>query len=764
MRFSLFRRDSATKLESMREERNGALPPNDEHNAPDPADSPEAIGEPSLGYSPDAPLTDPKQDRFDREPFSRRIAETIARRRDPSSMVLAIYGPWGDGKTTVLNFIRSVLSEDPSVVCVDFNPWRLEGEDALLRGFFSTLAEAIDTQLENRAQKVGELLKRYSFILKPIPGASGFGEFASGAGELMSAVSLNGLRSQISSILRSAKKRVVILIDDIDRLERSEIQAVFRLVKLTADFDYVTYVLAFDESMVAAAIGERFSADPAAHRAAGTMFLEKIVQVGLHLPPAGSPEIRRFALEQVIEALRVSRTELKEKDRAEFGRNFHLCLALRIKTPRSATRYGNILQFSLGLLQGEVNAADLMMIEGIRTFYPQLYTAIRQKREFVLACPKNDSSTLEDFIRKSDPSVVEEEVRGVACALEALFPRTKKLHTYDQEWDVAWSFEKRLCSAQYFDRYFSYAVKGDDVSDLALEDLLNSETMGTSEYSSKMQSVLTPANAGTLITKLALRADSLSSSISRLICIGIASASDSLESLPNIDRFTAPVARAAMLISNLLKRVPPQDRLNTVKEMFEASELPIFLAECVTWMSASDEKTPGVLTAEETEEVRKLAGDLILKALEEEETPIFCYSPGDAVCLLDAIRSGLGAESVWGYVRKCLERRPENVLAFIRCFGGKATVEETGLPMEAPLFRQQYDSVIAFADEHFVAHLLEQLYPGRLIVPDLDVRADTSDLRLARQFIRIYSSSPRPTQDQTKDNNKPSPTDEDSMN
>lgn len=52
------------------------------------------------------------------------------------------------------------------------------------------------------------------------------------------------LKLIIETILKEEQKRVVILIDDIDRLEKSEIHAVFRMVKLTADFKYTAYILA----------------------------------------------------------------------------------------------------------------------------------------------------------------------------------------------------------------------------------------------------------------------------------------------------------------------------------------------------------------------------------------------------------------------------------------------------------------------------------------------------------------------------------------
>ena len=96
---------------------------------------------PTISYTSDAPVQDPKEDRFD-EDHLRTESQRRCPAKDPASMVIAIYGAWGDGKTTVLNFIRDYLQKEEVVVCVNFNPWRLNGEDALLTGFFSTLADA----------------------------------------------------------------------------------------------------------------------------------------------------------------------------------------------------------------------------------------------------------------------------------------------------------------------------------------------------------------------------------------------------------------------------------------------------------------------------------------------------------------------------------------------------------------------------------------------------------------------------------------------
>ena len=66
---------------------------------------------------------------------------------------MGIYGPWGDGKTTVLNLLRANLARNDAMVVRDFNPWRLADDDSIFRGFFSILAEAIGASLSTTLEQ-----------------------------------------------------------------------------------------------------------------------------------------------------------------------------------------------------------------------------------------------------------------------------------------------------------------------------------------------------------------------------------------------------------------------------------------------------------------------------------------------------------------------------------------------------------------------------------------------------------------------------------
>src|ERR1051325_3640917 len=100
-------------------------------------------------YSTDRPISTPEEDRFDRWPFAQRVAEIIERRKDAASLVVGIYGPWGDGKTSSLRLLERALDvHREHVIVVKYNPWYFREVPQLLRGFFATLSGPLEKALD----------------------------------------------------------------------------------------------------------------------------------------------------------------------------------------------------------------------------------------------------------------------------------------------------------------------------------------------------------------------------------------------------------------------------------------------------------------------------------------------------------------------------------------------------------------------------------------------------------------------------------------
>jgi len=84
---------------------------------------------------------------------------------DENSIAIGIYGPWGDGKTTVLAFIEEELRKNNQIITMYFNPWRFGDEDELLKNFFASLVEQVDQSLSG----VKTFINEWKEVLKVAP-------------------------------------------------------------------------------------------------------------------------------------------------------------------------------------------------------------------------------------------------------------------------------------------------------------------------------------------------------------------------------------------------------------------------------------------------------------------------------------------------------------------------------------------------------------------------------------------------------------------
>ena len=169
----------------------------------------------------DNPAEQQEEDEFNRWPFSERLADTIAGfDASQGAPVLGLFGTWGSGKSTVLNFVRAALEKNHGahVTVFLFNPWLFKDPDALLREFFAGLARSIGAKLDRSGKAAGELMARYGGALNSVPvvGAS-LGNALKSLGEDLSADSTLEQRNRLTEAMREANRKVVVLIDDLDR-------------------------------------------------------------------------------------------------------------------------------------------------------------------------------------------------------------------------------------------------------------------------------------------------------------------------------------------------------------------------------------------------------------------------------------------------------------------------------------------------------------------------------------------------------------------
>lgn len=585
-------------------------------------------------YSSDVPLTNPDYDKFNRYPFAQRISEILASRKDPSSIIIGLYGAWGEGKTSVLNFIENELHNEPELAILNFNPWRYGTEDEMLIYFFYELAKSIEKDIKTRKEIAGEIADKYLKIPASLIGKE---DIVGLVASSFTKVDVKELRDRIEKLLEREKKRVVILVDDIDRLDKKEIHSIFRLVKLTADINYTAYVLAFDKEMVSSALQERYGTNK---KDTGNSFLEKIIQVPLNLPQLDYLDLRDFCFQEIDEVLKVTESNLNQEEINQYINYFITGIEPNLKTPRQAKLYANILMFSIPLLKEEVNLVDLMLIEGIRVFIPSLYNLIKDDKSIFLSNIDQHHNNLEkekdkkrERIEEYLDAYPEETKKQIIKLLLYLFPKLNQVYNntyYGSDWEIKWGETKRLCSPSYFQRYFTYAISNRDVSDVMINNLIElSEGSSEDQVTEYMEQLITKRNAESFLTKMRRSTKKLTPEQAQILAVSICRLS---HVLPNPEQFIKvmnPFGQGAMLVSDCIEILgSKEERMELARKTLVESSSISFAIECL-FMFPRDKKehpNPKGFSLEEFNKLAKILAEKISEEIKEDAININDYN------------------------------------------------------------------------------------------------------------------------------------------
>ncbi len=219
-------------------------------------------------------------------------------------MTIAIQGDWGSGKTSMMNMIREQLNN--RVVTSWFNTWQYSQfnmGDSLAVSFLSRLISDLDTAQGQKNEKMKRVLKTISSFVKntgvimidTLVGGkaaetveNGF-QAAAEQNELDMSQAINELKTQFQAavnakIAQSGRDRLVIFIDDLDRLQPGKAVELLEVLKLFLDCDGCVFVLAIDYAVVSQGVKQKYGELLGEEK--GRSFFDKIIQVPFKMPVA----------------------------------------------------------------------------------------------------------------------------------------------------------------------------------------------------------------------------------------------------------------------------------------------------------------------------------------------------------------------------------------------------------------------------------------------------------------------------------------------
>ena len=416
---------------------------------------------PATLFSADKPVTRPEDDRLGYSAFARQIARGIVRMAPPEGLVLGLYAPWGTGKTTVLSLVEHYIATDYSTderpAVIRFNPWWFSSQSDLVAKFFLQLeltlrkhsllskesSDQLSREMADLAASVTPLTEEEvarTHATKPVAGDIPF------------------LKEQVAKTLRASGRRILVIIDDVDRLATaSEIRQVFQAVKAVADFPNVVYLFALDKEAVAAAL------DPERRTPGfGAAYLEKIIQVPFEMPVPEPDDVHRLLFGRLDNALTGTPEGLFSP--GYWTDVFYKGIRHLIRSPRDAVRLANAVQLTYATVVGEVNPVDFIAIEAIRVLVPNVYDTIRSNQEMFAG--HTDRGTGQDDLRRFHEGwlaakVPEGDREVLKELLMELFPKLEYAWNntgHGAGWEPNWRRSLRVCSSSLFPTYFRLSV------------------------------------------------------------------------------------------------------------------------------------------------------------------------------------------------------------------------------------------------------------------------------------------------------------------
>lgn len=341
----------------------------------------------------DRPLSDVSQDRLGFGPIAANLAASLLAQTTRQGLVVGIEGPWGSGKSSILNLVADHLKKkNPDVQIVRFDPWIVGQRDALVSELIENLAAAVQARVKetkgklatagSKAADVAKKLRGYSSglarRLAPVANFAGVvgvplagvaGEVLAKGAELLDSTEskkpLVALKSDAETALAELSEPIIVLVDDLDRLEPNEAAEMMRVIRAVADFPNVLYLLGYDRDVLAGSLEASLNVKD------GKAFLQKIVQVAFRVPEPEAFDLRRWLFEGAGQLFDAESTTAPDN----LQRLQRVCdiQGGLLSTPRDVVHVLNSLRLHWPPIQQSADFADMVWLQIVRMKSPKLY-------------------------------------------------------------------------------------------------------------------------------------------------------------------------------------------------------------------------------------------------------------------------------------------------------------------------------------------------------------------------------------------------------
>ena len=393
-------------------------------------------------------------DELRRQHFADAIAAQLVALKDDERIVIALEGPWGSGKTWLLERVAEKLDRQ---VVVRFNPWLVGHADDLVERFLDELVTAL--VVGDQLQKVGRALLKYKSVFVKAGAVLDPTGVVTRAGDALDAFvgrqTVFDAKASVASELVAAKRPVVVFIDDIDRLQPDEIREVMRLVRVVGDLPAVRYVLAYEPVRVALAVGD-------GDVGRGRDYLQKMVELAVPMPAPDHDDLGDMCARMLL-----ALPGMAELEDAQRNRLLNRCVFPFISTPREVERIVAQARFDSTVYGADVAVVDVVALAALRITVPGAWSCMGYTAEALVEGPEDPASGPSAYARRFDafveafptPGAAQDFVREVFPAAVGFFESRAIRPGQREEW---WR-ERRVANVGALRTYLTANVSRDEI-------------------------------------------------------------------------------------------------------------------------------------------------------------------------------------------------------------------------------------------------------------------------------------------------------------
>ena len=610
--------------------------------------------------------------------------------RTKGSLAIALTGEWGTGKTSIVNLALQKLQNESmdAQIIIEFDPWYFSNEvgdnfQTLLTMFLNGLRTQISPAVVTT--DLDKLFQQYYQSLVPL-----LPDYAQKIGVLFSrqTPTLDSLKQEIEDAIKTVDKKIIVVIDDLDRMERREILFVLKLIRMCGDFKGITYIVPFDWHFIEQQLNDDFPSD-------ASSYLEKIFPIVLAVPKTEGIKLVNVLQEYFIHLS--TQADNYILDPAKFIRelqNLYAPILTLLDNTRRIKRFLNGYFVLFPLLKYEVNLYDLFLLEIIRLRFPHIYELIyRFPHYFTYETkinwlrPSDNEDTKQtrifyEFLIESIPEPLRNagmEILGSMFNSVYGYYKRSNVLTYGNEHAEHYFRRKSIQHPYYFPRYFYLGVQSGVYSDEEWDKFI--KTVNDTQDHNEMNMLIAQYIESSITNNLLyhwldgihIYVDKVESQVIHLLVPALVNCAERIPKSGG-GGFDGNYLRFVMLVDHLLLRASDDEQQVILGNVVRQENNPLAVGEIIELLADLDSKDDNDSGQSrqprkiDFEQLRLVLSERICNILVQEDNILERYQAREKMSTIELLSQYTSQDILRPRIENIVTSSSENALKFLEFF------------------------------------------------------------------------------------------------